>query len=154
MSARVRAPAIGMIHEVRLQVFCQSRVVAPRIRSLERAHMRTVQRVRRPERYHILSVVEAGVVALRPRACIQYFVAAAFNRTWKLQPILVQRRLSAAGECEKLRPAGPECIGLRGVLSATVYRGACLIDISLAGSKVCQSGAERAAHKTVRACRR
>ena len=143
-----------MTHEVRLQAFVQSRIVAPRFRSVERAHMRTVQRVRRPERYHILGVVQTGIVALRSRACIQYFVAAAFNRTWKLQPILVQRRLRAAGECEKLRPAGPECFGLRGVCSAAFYSRASLIDISLAGGKACQSGAERTAHKTVRACRR
>ena len=135
MPARVLAPAIGMIHEVRLHVFGQSRVVAPRIRSGEGAHMRTVQRVCRPERYHILGVVQTGIVALRTRARLQHSIAALLHGARKFQPVLVKSRFCTGGEGEELISARPKGVGLRGECSASFYRRASLIHISLARGK-------------------
>lgn len=154
MPARVGSYAVRLLQKVGLKARIQAGIVAPVVRTGERTHMRTVQRIRRPDWRHILRVVKAGIVALRTRARLQHFIAALLQCARKLQPVFVKCRLGSARKSEELSPARPESIGLRGVCSASLYSSASLIDISLAWSKPRESGAERAAHKTVRACRR
>ena len=154
MPARVGASAVRVLQKVGLKTRIQAGVVAPVIRTGERTHMRTVQRVRCPERHHVLRVVQAGIVALRTRARLQHFIAALLHGARKLQPVLVKRRLGPARKSEELSTARPESVGLGCVCSASLYSRASLIDISLARSKARKGGAESAAHQPVSTRRR
>ena len=144
MSPRIGIARVAAFRHLYLVLLGDIRIIAPRRRTLVRAHMSTLERIGRSERRHHRGILEDSIV---PLPCVSgaYHILRTFLSRGEFEPILIHRRPCRLMGLEDHRRGRVEGLPIRRVLSRTRYDGVCLEDIVRTRIKAREGSAESAA---------